>query len=45
MKATAEQRKEMQRTQPKMCLVVQGLTGKSRMVKVELSEVEQERVR
>jgi hypothetical protein len=44
MKATTEERKRMQRTQPKMCRVVDGLTGKARMVVVELSEVEKERL-
>lgn len=44
MKATTEQRKAMQRTQPKMCRVVDGATGKARMVVVEPSEVEKERL-
>jgi len=44
MKATVEQRKAMQRTQPKMVRVVDGLTGKARMVVAEPSEVEKERL-
>jgi RNase P subunit RPR2 len=44
MKATTKEREEMKRTQPKKCRVVDGLTGKARMVIVELSEVEKERL-
>lgn len=45
MKATADQRKAMQRTQPKRVRVIDGLKGgKGIMVTVELSEVEKERL-
>jgi hypothetical protein len=44
MKATVEERKRIQRTQPKMCRVVDGRTGKAKMVVVEPSEVEKERL-
>lgn len=46
MKATVEERKRMQRTQPKMCRVIDGLRGgKGKMVVVEPSEVEKERMK
>jgi hypothetical protein len=46
MKATTAEREEMRRTQPKMCRVIDGRKGgKGRMVVVEPSEVEKERLR
>jgi hypothetical protein len=45
MKATTEERRQMQRTQPKMCRVVNGLTGKAIMVVIELPERDKERER
>jgi hypothetical protein len=45
MKATVEDRKRMQRTQPKMCRVIEGRKGgRGKMVVLELSEVEKERL-
>lgn len=45
MKATTKEREEMKRTQPKMCRVINGLKGgKGKMVVVEPSEVEKERL-
>lgn len=44
MKATVEERKRMQRTQPKKVRVIDGLKGgKGKMITVEPSEVEKER--
>lgn len=45
MKATAEERKRIQRTQPKMVRLIDGLKGgKGRMVVAEQSELEKERL-
>lgn len=44
MKATVDERKRMQRTQPKMVMVMDALTGKKRMKVAEPSEVEKERL-
>lgn len=43
-KANGAERAEMKRRQPKKVLLVDGGTGKKRMVTVELSEVEKERL-
>jgi phage regulator Rha-like protein len=42
-KQTAAQIKAMHRTQPKMIMVVDGLTGKRHMEVLEISDVERER--
>jgi hypothetical protein len=44
MKATPQQRKEMQRTQPKKVRHIDMAAGTDRMVTVEPSEVEKERL-
>lgn len=44
MKAKVQDRQAMQRTQPKMVRVVDGGTGKARMVVAELSELDKERL-
>lgn len=44
MASKAEEIKAMKRTQPKMVMVMDALTGKKRMVVAEISEVEKERL-